>query len=67
MALVQQSTLFDAENDKEIANYNTEIAKARNLEEANLSRIQGTLARERAKMEQIKIVSGVGTSLLQIS
>ena len=64
---IELSTLFDAENDKGIATYNTEIAKARNLEEANLSRIQGTLARERAKMEQIKIVSDVGTSLLRIS
>jgi len=63
---IRISTLYDAEVDKDIANYNNEIAKARNLEEANLSRIQGVIAKQRAKMEQIKIVSDAGTSLLQM-
>ena len=61
---IKISTLFNAEVDKDIANYNNEIAKARNIEEANLSRIKGQIAKQRAKMEQIKIVSDVGTSLL---
>jgi len=64
---IRISTLYNAETDKEISKYNTEIAKARNIEEADLSRIRGTLARERAKMEQIKIVSDVGTSLLRMN
>lgn len=63
---IRISTLYDAEVDKDIANYNNEIAKARNLEEANLSRIQGQIAKQRARMEQIKIVSDAGTSLLQM-
>ena len=61
---IRISTLYNAEVDKDIANYNNEIAKARNIEEANLSRIQGQVAKQRARMEQIKIVSDVGTSLL---
>ena len=64
---IRISTLYNAETDKEISKYNTEIAKARNIEEADLSRIRGTLARERAKMEKIKIVSDVGTSLLKMN
>jgi hypothetical protein len=64
---IRISTLYNAETDKEISKYNTEIAKARNIEEADLSRIRGTLARERAKMEKIKIVSDVGTSLLRMN
>lgn len=64
---IKISTLYNAEVDKDIANYNNEIAKARNIEEANLSRIQGQIAKERAKMEQIKIVSDVGTSLLTMA
>jgi len=63
---IRISTLYDAEVDKDIANYNNEIAKARNIEEANLSRIQGVIAKQRARMEQIKIVSDAGTSLLQM-
>ena len=64
---IKISTLYNAEVDKDIANYNNEIAKARNIEEANLSRIQGQIAKQRAKMEQIKIVSDVGTSLLTMA
>jgi hypothetical protein len=61
---IKLSTLYKAETDKDIANYNNEIAKARNLEEANFSRIRGQMARQRAKMEQISIASNVGSSLL---
>jgi hypothetical protein len=63
---IKISTLYNAEVDKDIANYNNEIAKSRNIEEANLSRIQGQVAKQRARMEQIKIVSDVGTSLLRM-
>ena len=59
--------MLQEEVDKDIANYNNEIAKARNIEEANLSRIQGQVAKQRARMEQIKIVSDVGTSLLTMA
>jgi hypothetical protein len=61
---IKLSTLYTAEADKKIATYNNEIAKSRNLEEANFSRIRGQMARQRAKMEQISIASNVGSSLL---
>ena len=61
---IKLSTLYKAETDKDIANYNNEIAKARNLEEANFSRIKGSIAKQRAKMEQIQIASSVGSTLL---
>ena len=64
---IKISTLYNAEVDKDIANYNNEIAKSRNIEAANFSRIQGQMAKQRAKMEQIKIVSDVGTSLLKMN
>ena len=47
--------------------YNTEIGQARAFEEASFARIEGTLAKQRATMEQIKIASDVGTSLLTMS
>ena len=61
---IKLSTLYTAEVDKGIAKYNNEIAKSRNLEEANCSRIRGQMARQRAKMEQIQIVSSAGSTLL---
>ena len=61
---IKLSTLYTAEADKKIATYNNEIAKSRNLEEANFSRIRGQMARQRAKMEQIQIASSVGSTLL---
>ena len=64
---IKLSTLYKAETDKDIANYNNEIAKARNLEEANFSRIKGQMARQRAKMEQIQIASSVGSTLLTMT
>ena len=64
---IKLSTLYKAETDKDIANYNNEIAKARNLEEANFSRIKGSIAKQRAKMEQIQIASSVGSTLLTMN
>ena len=64
---IKLSTLYNAEVDKGIAKYNNEIAKSRNLEEANFSRIRGQMARQRAKMEQISIASNVGSSLLTMT
>ena len=64
---IKLSTLYKAETDKDIANYNNEIAKARNLEEANFSRIKGSIAKQRAKMEQIQIASSVGSTLLTMT
>ena len=64
---IELSTLYKAEVDKDIANYNNEIAKARNLEAANLDRIQGQLARQRAKLQQFQIATQAGTSLLTMT
>ena len=58
------SNLFQAELERDIARYNNEIGKARRFEEANFSRIQGNLARQRARLAQIQTASQVGTSLL---
>jgi hypothetical protein len=64
---IELSTLYKAEVDKDIANYNNEIAKARNLEAANLDRIQGQLARQRAKLQQFQIATQAGISLLTMT
>ncbi len=65
--LIKLSNLTNAELERDIMRYNTEIGQARAFEEASFARIEGTLAKQRATMEQIKIASDVGTSLLRMS
>jgi len=54
-----------AEVDKDIMNYNAEINKSQKLEEANFSRMQGTLARQQARAAEIGYYAQAGTSLLK--
>ena len=65
--LIKLSNLYNAEIEKDIMRYNTEIGQARAFEEASFARIEGTLAKERSRMEQIRIASQAGTSLLTMA
>jgi len=56
-----------AEVEKDIMDYNAKIGQARKFEEANFSRIQGTIARQQARMAQLKTITQTGTSLLTMS
>ena len=62
---IQLSNLYEAEVEKDIARYNTEIGKARKFEEANFARIQGDIARQNAKMTELSYYSKAGESLLK--
>ena len=61
------SNLYEAEIEKDIRRYNTEIGKARKLEEANFARISGEVARQQSKLAQLRTLTNVGTSLLTMS
>ena len=61
------SNLYEAEVEKNIARYNTEIGKSRKFEEANFARISGQVARQQAKLAQIETIASTGTSLLKMS
>ena len=61
------SNLYQAELEKNIARYNTEINKSRKFEEANFARIQGSLAKQQARLAQIQTVAETGSSLLTMS
>ena len=58
------SNLYEAEIEKDIRRYNTEIGKARKFEEANFARISGEVARQQSKLAQLRTLTNVGTSLL---
>ena len=64
---IQLSNLYEAEVEKDIARYNTEIGKSRRFEEANFARISGEVARQSARLAQIGTLSQTGTSLLTMS
>ena len=53
-----------AEVEKNIIDYNAKIGQAQKFEEANFSRIQGSIARQQARIAQIGTITQAGTSLL---
>ena len=64
--LIKLSNLFQKEIEKSKMRYNAEIGKAQAFENAAFSRIEGSIARQRSRMEQIKIAGDAGASLLSM-
>ena len=56
-----------AELQKDIMDYNSKVAQSKKIEEANFARIQGTVARQQARIAQIGTLTQTGTSLLTMS
>ena len=63
-ARIRLANLTNAELEKDKMKYDTEIGKARAFEEANFARIRGQMARQEAKIAQLRTATSVGTSLL---
>ena len=61
---IELSNAIEAELQKNLIDYNSKVAVANKMEEANFARISGTIARNEAKLAQISTVAQVGTSLL---
>ena len=56
-----------AELEKNVMEYNAKIGAAQKFEEANFARIQGTMARQQARMAQLQTLSQTGQSLMAMS
>ena len=65
-ANIRLSNLYEAELEKDKMRYDTEIGKARAFEDANFSRIKGQMAKQEARIAQLRTATGVGTSLLKM-
>lgn len=63
-ARIRLQNLKEAELEKSKIKYNAEIGKARKFEEANFARIRGDMARQEARIAQLRTATQVGTSLL---
>ena len=63
---IQLSNAYEAELQKQLIEYNSKVAVANKMEEANFARIQGTMARNQAKLAQIQTVAQTGSSLFSM-
>jgi len=64
---IELSNAIEAELQKDLIKYNSQVAAANKMEEANFARISGVIARNEAKMAQIGTIASTGTSLLSMS
>ena len=63
---ILNSNMQQAEIQKNITTYNSQVAQSQKMEEANFARIQGQMARQSAKMAQLQTVAKTGTSLMSM-
>jgi hypothetical protein len=66
-ARVTEANALEAEMNKKITRYNADVGAANKMEEARFSRIQGEMARQQARLQNISTVAKAGTSLLTTS
>jgi hypothetical protein len=64
---IELSNAIEAELQKNLIEYNSKVAAANKMEEANFARISGTIARNETRLAQISTVAETGTSLLAMS
>jgi len=62
---ILRSNAEQAEIEKDVIEYNAKIGQARKFEEANFSRMQGSIARQQAKSAELGYYGQAGMSLLR--
>ena len=60
---IELSNAYEAKLQENLIKYNSEVAAANKMEEANFARIRGTIARNEAKMAQIGTIAQTGSLL----
>ena len=63
---IELSNAYEAKLQENLIRYNSQVAAANKMEEANFARIRGTMARNDAKMAQIGTVAQTGSSLFSM-
>tara|TARA_R100000655_G_scaffold51980_1_gene89762 strand:+ start:79 stop:558 length:480 start_codon:yes stop_codon:yes gene_type:complete len=61
---ILRSNAEEAEKQKNVIEYNSNVEQSRKLEEANFARIEGTMARNRARMQALGYIASASSSLL---
>jgi hypothetical protein len=60
---IELSNAYEAKLQENLIKYNSEVAAANKMEEANFARIRGTMARKNARLAQIGTVASTGSLL----
>ena len=60
---IMLSNAYEAQLQKNLIKYNSQVAAANKREQANFARISGQMARNEAKLAQIQTVATTGSSL----
>jgi len=63
---IQRQNAEEAQLQREIIKYNSQVAKSQAIEKANAFRIQGEMARVTAKAAQLQTITSTTTSLLSM-
>ena len=60
---IQLSNAYEAKLQENLIKYNSQVAVANKMEEANFARIRGTMARNESKLAQITTVAQTGSNI----
>ena len=61
---IEMANLYEAEIERDIMKYNTEIGKSQAFEQANFYRIQSNIEKQKSRFAQIQTVAQAGSTLL---
>lgn len=65
-ARINMTNAMEAQMQRNVMDYNSKVAQSQKIEEANFARIQGSMARQQARLAQIGTLTQTGTSLLRM-
>jgi hypothetical protein len=60
---IELSNAYEAKLQENLIRYNSEVAAANKMEEANFARIRGTMAKQESRLAQINTVASTGSLL----
>ena len=63
---IELSNAYEAKLQENLITYNSKVAAANKMEEANFARISGQMARQQARMAQIGTIASTGSSLFSM-
>jgi hypothetical protein len=60
---IELSNAYEARLQENLIRYNSQVAAANKMEEANFARIRGTMAKQESRLAQINTVASTGSNI----
>jgi hypothetical protein len=60
---IELSNAYEAKLQENLIRYNSQVAAANKMEEANFARIRGTMAKQESRLAQINTVASTGSNI----